>query len=69
MSSLPELVDEVSEGEEGDPLQRHVEQQVNVRLLVRQVHIIIDQSCGRVCTVINNALSNFCNYCDFAILK
>ena len=41
---VPKLVDEVAEGEEGNPLQGHAQQQVDVRLLVRYVNVVVDQA-------------------------
>ena len=34
---MPEFVDEVAEGKEGDPLQRHVEQDVDVSLFILHI--------------------------------
>ena len=40
----PKFVDEIAEGEEGDALQGHAQQQVDVRLLVSHVHVVVDQA-------------------------
>merc|ERR1719339_787207 len=39
-----ELVDQVAEGEEGYPLESHVEEYVDVGLLARHVHLLPDQA-------------------------
>ncbi len=41
---VPKLVDKVAEGEEGNPLQGHAQQQVDVCLLVRYVNVVVDQA-------------------------